>query len=159
MHISRRSLFAGFSGASLLALAGCAGLTGQQVAQKVVTDVELIASGFAKALPTVKAIPASTTTLVVGYMNEAVTLAQGISSSLTQTAAQPLVGKIVNDVNAAIQAAALLPLPPPIQQMFAAVGILLPILEVGVGLPVTVSAPKTGETPAQARAYLAAFKG
>ena len=161
MYLSRRSLFAGLAGTSLLGLAGCAGLTAQQVAQKVVTDVELIANGFAKALPalTLPSQYASAVARLAVYMKEVVTISSGISASLTKTAAQPVVAQIIQDINAALGVAAALPLPPPIQQLLVAASILVPVLESGVGLPVTVSASRSSMTPAQARDYLKSFKG
>ena len=92
-------------------------------------------------------------------MKEVVTISSGISASLTKTAAQPVVAQIIQDINAALGVAAALPLPPPIQQLLVAASILVPVLESGVGLPVTVSASRSSMTPAQARDYLKSFKG
>lgn len=159
MNLSRRAALGGVSMGAVALLAGCAGLTASQVTQKIVTDIDLVANGLAKTIPTIQGLPSQYQPKVnkivtdIGYIRG---LTKSISSSMSATAAQPVVSQIVNDVNAVLSAAAALPLPAPISTILLAASVLLPVIEVGVGLPVTASAPKTSMTPVEARAILRA---
>lgn len=159
MNLSRRAALGGVSMAAVVALAGCAGMTGTQLTQRIVTDINLVAGGLAKTLPTITGMPAQYQPQVNKIVKD-ITLVQGltktISTSLTATAAKPVVTQIVQDVNAVISVGAALPLPPPISTILLAASVLLPVIEAGVGLPVMAAAPKTKMTRAQARAILAA---
>lgn len=145
-----------------IALAGCATLTGRTaatIAAQVVSDAQTIATGLSGVLPALTAlrtIPAATASSVSTLLSEAIGVAKSISSGMTASAAQPLVKQIEGDVNAAVQALAVLPLPPSIESVLLAAQVLLPVVESAVGLAVPAGAVKGGMTPAQARAVLKA---
>jgi|GEM_PF-2993651 hypothetical protein len=154
--MKRRTLIAA---CALTPLAACAGLTEQQIASRAVQDMQLVANGLNAAIPelaTVTGIPVATLTNVSALFGKAVAAAQGVSASITATAAQSVVTQVVTYFNEAATMLSGLPLPPAFSTTLTALKVLLPVVEVAVGLPVPVGAAPGGMTPDQARAVLAA---
>lgn len=153
--MKRRSILAG---CSALALAGCAGLSPAQIARQAVTDLGLIANGFAAGTPelaSITGISAATLTSVSALFGKAQALAAGISATVTAETAKPVVQQIEAYFGEALTLLGDLLLPPPFSTVLTALNVLLPVVEAAVGLPVPVGAALGGMTPAQARAVLA----
>ena len=160
MTLSRRAIL-GATALAPLALAGCATFTGKtptQIAAQVLSDVNLVASGLANAMPGLaasKAVPAATLARAQAYVAQVQAAAAQMQGVVTKGAAQPIVTQIETDVNALAGLLAGLPLPPPYAQVFQAAVVLLPVIEVSVGLAVPAGASHA-MTPAEARLVLAA---
>jgi hypothetical protein len=96
-------------------------------------------------------------TVIGSALGSVQSVATALAKVTDKAAAQPLVTKLETYVNAFVSAAAGIPLlPPSIQLALQAASILLPVIEVAVGL-VLPSAPKASAatmTPAQARLVL-----
>lgn len=127
----------------------------------VTTDVNDIAGAFAKELPafsTIKGITPQIISDVTAKIDEMQAVDGALTQAASTTAAQPLVQKIEADVNAVVDAVALLPLPPAIAAIFQAATILLPIIEASVGLMITPAAAAKAKavrmSPDEARAVL-----
>lgn len=157
MNVSRRALFAAIPAFGAVgALAGCATLTAAQVTTQVVQDVNTVAVGLSAEIPALQSlnvIPAAVATVATTLINDVKTVAATISTSLTTTAAQPLVSKIEGNVNALVTLLASFPLPTNISLVLKAAVVLLPVIETSIGLVVPAAASKT-MTPAQARQIL-----
>lgn len=157
MNLSRRTALAAVPaiGAAGL-LAGCANLTAAQVTAQVVQDVNTIAVGLSAEIPALQAlsvIPAAVATSAITLINDVKAIAASVSSSLTTTAAQPLVLKIEGNVNALVTLLASFPLPSQISLVLKAAVVLLPVIESAIGLAVPAAASQS-MTPAQARQVL-----
>jgi hypothetical protein len=167
MQTSRRT-FVGLAAASVSAitLAACAAIdpnaTPQQNLARVVTDVDNIVGAFAKSLPQIGAvhgISAATLKTVTDAIGNMQVVGKALADAATSiTAAQPLVQQIETDVNAVVDAVAMLPLPPALSAVFQAAMVLLPIIESAVNLsvpaPVAAKAKAAGMSPDEARAIL-----
>jgi hypothetical protein len=158
MTIFKRAI-AGVSVIALLAVSACAGQTGNQVAQTVVTDANTLATGLAAELPALAALPGANTAAIAKIKADVADLQKAtsaLSASLTTTEAQPLVQQIEADVNALVAAGATLPLPAGVSVAFQAAEVLLPVLEAGVSMAVPAGAAANAMTPDQAVAVLKA---
>jgi hypothetical protein len=150
---------AGVSIIALLAVSACAGQTGNQVAQTVVTDANTLATGLAAELPALAALPGANAAAIAKIEADVADLQKAtsaLSASLTTTQAQPLVQQIEADVNALISVGATLPLPAGINVAFQAAEVLLPVLEAGVNMAAPVGVAPGHMTPDQALAILRA---
>jgi hypothetical protein len=153
----RRSFFAAILASS--ALVACSTITDSGVANAA-TDAALIADGLAAVdvqLGNLGVIDPKTMTVIGSALGSVQSVATALAKVTDKAAAQPLVTKLETYVNAFVSAAAGIPLlPPSIQLALQAASILLPVIEVAVGL-VLPSAPKASAatmTPAQARLVL-----
>ena len=159
MSVTRRILL-GATVFAPVALAGCATLTGKpnQIAAQVLSDVNLVASGLANALPGLQAsnvVPAAVMAKAQALVGKIQASAASMSATISKNAAQPIVTQIEQDVNAFAALLAGLPLPPPYAQIVQAAVVLLPVIEIGVGLAVPAGASHA-MTPAEARLVLKA---
>lgn len=149
--VSRRTFLLG----STAFVAGCAGQTSNVagLAATVVSDFQLIASGLNAALPGLAAtglVSAGALNTVTTNLQKVSAIAAGIGSASTQAQGQSAVQSIETLLNGAVSAAAAVTQWPPLQ----AAQVLLPVLEVGVGL-VVAAVPQAGPmTPSQARLVL-----
>lgn len=166
MNASRRAFMGVAASVSAAAmLAACAALdpnnTPQQNLAQVVADVSSIATAFGKALPQIQALNLSEdirARINASVANlQAVTVAVAAAATST-TAEQPLIQKVETDVNAVVDALAAIPLPVPLSSIIQAATILLPIIEIAVGLVVPAQAKaRAGAipmSPDEARAVL-----
>lgn len=157
--VSRREVLGLLAAAPL---AGCAGstTTGSVIAGQVVTDVGLIATGLAGALPGLVGAGLSTSTVatVGGYVNQLQSLASSVTTALTTTSAQPVIQQVLSVVEE-IAAVAGPSLPPPWGLAVSAAEVLLPVLASAVGLVMTQTATAAAPamTPAEARLVLASM--
>ena len=167
--ISRRALLAATALAvPSLALVGCAGMSPAQTVAAIASDVSTIAQGLEAEVPALTATGAIPAVAMAEY-SAAVTglkaLADQIAAAATASAAQPLVQQVEGLVNAAVAIVAKIPLvPAPIAAVLQAISLILPVVEVGVGLVATQlklppAAPSTSaavvlKTPDDARAFL-----
>jgi len=157
MNLSRRAALAAVPaiGAAGL-LAGCANLTAAQVTAQVVQDVNTIAVGLSAEIPALQALSilsSPVATAATSLISDIKVVAASVSSSLTTTAAQPLVLKIEGNVNALVSLLASFPLPSQISLVLKAAVVLLPVIESAIGLAVPAAASQS-MTPAQARQVL-----
>lgn len=136
---------------------GCNGLTAAQVSAQVASDVSLIASGLAGALPglaSLGVISAEVVAKVGQYVGQLQQLASGVSTALSQTAAAPIVQQIGAVLSQIVAVAGPL-LPPPWGTAIMAAQVLWPLIAAGVGL-LTSNAPQAAAmTPDTARLTLA----
>lgn len=152
--VSRREVLGLIASAPL---AGCAGSTTTgAIASQVVSDVGLIASGLAGALPGLTGISASTASTITGYVNQLTSLAGGVTTLLTATSAQPIIQQVISIVEdiAAIAGPAL---PPPWGTAIMAAEVLLPVLASAVGIFMPAAAAAPAMSPSQARLVLSAI--
>lgn len=130
-----------------LALGACNTINIDKTLATVAADANLIAGGLKGVLAQLGPlnIP-GLDTAILGKAATAIAGIQTVAASLTgvtsTAAAQPLVQKIESYVNVVVSALASLPLPPPISTAIQAAAILLPIIEIAVGLAVPASAAK-----------------
>lgn len=154
-HISRRALLGTTSliaAASVVGIAGCA--TGNPVTPaSVANDIVLLSNSAQSALAQVKAVPVPAA--VVTAIADLKVVAQAIASADTVNAAQPLVLRVENDLNAVVAAGAAVP--GPIQVWLADAEILLPVIEAAVNMIVPASASVAAKTPDEARNALRAM--
>jgi hypothetical protein len=140
--ISRRSILAV---TPLAALAACAGQSADQTIATVAADANTIAGGLQGVLAqlgplNVPGLTPSVISTVGVAVSQIQTVAASISGVTSAAAAQPLVQKIETYLNTIVAALAGLPLPPPVSTALQAAAILLPIIEVAVGLVVQQAA-------------------
>jgi hypothetical protein len=151
--ITRRSLGLALAAAPL---AACAGVSLQTVA----SDVSIIADGMKGVLVQLGAlsIPGLTPQLMAqigGYVADLQSVAAVISGTSSVDAAKPLVAQVETLVNAIVGALAVLPLPPPISTALQAAAILLPVIEMALGMVTGQPKAKAGAMSAdQARMVL-----
>jgi hypothetical protein len=146
----------------VVALNACAGLTASQVAAQAVSDVKLIASGLAGALPslgTAAGIPVATVAAVGQAIANIQTVADGVASAASNIDAQPLVQQLESLLNGAVGALAGLALPPPFGPALTAAMALLPVIESVVGLLTAPKAAASAMSPDTAREILAGAAG
>lgn len=143
------------AGASALVLALLAGCATTQTPATVANDVALEAQSLSAVIPQLTAagvvVPVKATDALADLHNVAALIAATDSVG----AAQPLVIRVEQDVNAFVGAMAGMPLPPPIPTVLQAAVVLLPIIESEVNLVVPAKAAPSGMSPAQARLVLA----
>lgn len=143
-------------------LAGCAGstTTANTIAQQVVSDVGLIATGLQAALPgltTTAGVSATAVSKVSGYVTQLQSLASSVTTSLTTTSAQPVIQQIISVVGE-IAAVAGPALPPPWGTAILAAEVLLPVVASAVGIAMastSAAAAAPAMTPSMARTVLA----
>jgi hypothetical protein len=138
MNISRRSLLSAVAAAPLLS--ACAATIDQNV-QNVISDVNILANGLRGMIPQLTALNLpGLTSNVMGTVDAAIagiqSVAAAVSAVTTTAAAQPLIQKIETYLNTIVGALAPLALllPPPIGLIVTAATILLPVIEIAVGL-------------------------
>lgn len=101
LNPSRRTLLKGATAlAGVATLAACAGQTSAQLAQAAVTYAQDVANGLAAAVQAMVGLPAATVATITGYAKDAQQAAASLSTSLTQTAGQPIIQQIQGDVQA-----------------------------------------------------------
>lgn len=155
--MNRRSLLALIpSAAAMMTLAACAT---SPTPATVANDVALIAAGYRGVLPQIGTL-AGVTPAIVATAGHAIADLQAAAAAFAGadvTTEQSLVRRIEADVNAVVTALAGLSLPTPISTVVQAAQVLLPIVEIDVGLiaPSAATLGISGLTPAQARAVLA----
>lgn len=156
--MTRRALLRSTALVPIAALAACNGMSAAQIGQQVAGDVSLLGTGLAGALPglvSLKVLTGADVSKVSGLVGQLTQLASGVSSALTQTAAQPVIQQI-GGVLAQIAAVAGPLLPPPWGTAIMAAQVLFPVIASAVGL-ISQAAPLAGPmTPDQARAALRA---
>lgn len=160
--VSRRELLRNTVALSALgALAACnaGGVTAANtLGQQVVSDIGLIASGLAGALPGLTGAGLSATAIgtVSGYISQIQGLASGISTALTTTAAQPIVQQITSVLGEIVSIAGPA-LPPPFGEAIMAAEVLIPVIATAVGIVSTATAAAPAMSPAEARLILASM--
>jgi hypothetical protein len=150
---------AGVSVLALLAVSACAGESAQQIAQSVLTDTSTIASAFQAEMPAIEAIqgvPAADVTKAQAALADLQTVTGTLNTSLTATAAQPIIERVVADVEAFN--AAVLPFVggTPVASVLEAANVLMPVIEIAVGLSAPAGAAANALTPDEARVVLQA---
>lgn len=159
----RRTLLAVSALAPAAILAGCA-TTGSvtTISAQVVSDVNLIANALESELPALQTVIGtnlSAGNTVLEQIKAIVAAAAGFADTISQANAQGIVTQIATDYGALMQTLAPVMglLPPPIPQVLTAAGILLPVIEIALGMVTTAGAKAPDPaTVAQARVVLAA---
>lgn len=159
--VSRREVLGLIAAAPLAGCAAGTSTTANAIASQVVTDVGLIATGLAGALPGLvgAGLSVSTVAAVGGYVNQLQSLAGSVTTALTTTSAQPVIQQILSVVEE-IAAVAGPALPPPWGTAVLAAEVLLPVIASAVGIATaagTTTAAAPAMTPAEARLVLASM--
>lgn len=147
--MNRRSLITAIP---IGALAACAGQTAAQVSAQVVTDLNNAITSLSNAIPAItKAsptlIPAGTQTQIMAYLADAQGVISALSTSMTATAAAPVIQKAEGDLNAVLAALAMVPLiPPPYSMIIAAAAMVAPMVEGYLNSVLGVSPTKAAAT-------------
>lgn len=153
-----RTMVRGAMLAGLMVLGACA--TGTPTVSQLAQDVNLIAGGVSSALLAFKDDPAVSPALLAKLQADDLLVQQAAQAVATATAKNvtgPETVQLVFAANALIQdASTITVLPPTVRATFAAISVLLPVIEAEVGLPVAASATPGAMTPDHARAVLAA---
>ena len=147
--------------ALVASLAACSSTTTPVTVQSVANDVNLIATGLNNALsqPSVVAvIPAATMTQIETALAELTKLSADVAAAPSATAAKGTVAVVEADVNAIVASLAGLPLPPPAPMILEAANIILPVVEVAIGIAAPASAASHAMNADVARMHLAAGK-
>lgn len=150
---------------SATALTGCASVaqTFDSKLAQVVSDVSLIARGIGQIVPQVMSFTSLTPTGVAAIQQAAADIAMvadQIKSVTSIAAAQPWVQKLETYLNTIVTILAAMPLPPQISVALQAATVLLPVIEMLVGLLTNIN-PAAGRfqtgamSPDQARLVLA----
>lgn len=150
--------------ASTSALAACANTSTNTntTVSNLANDIALIAGGLQGVLPSIAAIHGLSAS-GLAKVNQAVAdlqvLAREIGAVVDTTAAQSIVRQVETDVNAIITVVAALPsIPESVSLALQSASVLLPIIELAVGITVpqkvTARAAKTSLAPSQARNVL-----
>jgi hypothetical protein len=156
MNVSRR-LFVTTAPAALagLTLVRCSATQIDAGLKQAAADTATIAVSLKNALPVIAGTN-GISSAVVARVGVAVadiqTVAAAVAAAATPAAALPSVQQLEVDFNAIVNSLAGLPLPPPISSALTAASVLLPIIELAVGMIVPPSASKM--TPDEARAIL-----
>lgn len=151
-----RRLFAALLFAPALAMFACSTTSVTAALKQAASDANIIATAISNALPqlaTVQGIPPDSLTKAASFVVDIQRAAAAISAASTAADAQPSVQQLEAGFNALVGVLATLPLPPQVATVIQAANVLLPVIEIAVGMAVT---PKAGAmSPDQARAVLA----
>jgi hypothetical protein len=160
--MNRRKLLSSIAlGSAAVMLAGCAtgSTSASTIAAQAASDIGLIGSGLSGALSGLSAsgaVSATAISQITGYINSIEAVATTVTTATSATAGQSAVQQIETLLNSLVSAASGLPLPAPFSTALSAASVLLPVVEVAVGL--VSSAASAGAmvpmTPAQARLIL-----
>jgi hypothetical protein len=151
--MNRRQLL---STVPMLAIAACAGQTAAQIGAQAVQDAALIATGLENFVSLAPNLPPGTLAKVTAAAQDVQRIAVSLSASMTASQALPLVQQIANDVSAVASAAGgLVPAGSQAAGILADVQLVMPLLEIVVGIVVPAAAAP-GKADA-ARAGLAAL--
>lgn len=156
--LARRALL----GATVLAipamLLGCDSvMTAQTVTSQSVADVDLIANALESVLPALQIVTGLDLAAVNTVTNDVkaiVATATGFVATVSEATGRTIVQQIISDFSALTQALSTIPMPPQVETVLFAVQVLLPIIELSVGLAVSGLANAPGMTPEAARAVL-----
>jgi hypothetical protein len=149
----------GVSVIALLAVSACAGQTAAQVTQTLLTDTTTMAAALKAEMPAIQAvqgIPAANVAQAQAALADLQSVAGMLNTSMTTTAAQPVIQKIVADVTTFNDAVLPFAGATPVAGILEAANVLLPVLEVAVNLVSPVGAAANSMTPDQAVAVLKA---
>jgi len=160
----RKFLIAGI--ASLAMLAACSTNPGAPsvTLQLVATDISTIATGLNTALnnpAVVAAIPGGVLPAKVSEaLTDLMTVSQAAAAAPDAAAMKGSVSIVESDVNVIVGALAGLKLPPPAPTILLAATVLLPAIEVAVGIvvPASASASTSKMSPDAARVHLKSGK-
>ena len=145
---------------TLVPLAGCNAVGQTSVPaglQQAAQDVSLIASGLGSAtLSLTGLVPPATLATIQKALTEINQVATLLGQAPTAAAGAPLVQQLEGSINAIVGATATLQLPGKWNAALAAVQVLLPVVEIAVGLVTPPRMARTAMTVEQARATLAA---
>jgi hypothetical protein len=145
----------------LAVLSACGTTTVAQIAAQITADVDLVAQSLDAQLPALQAalgVNAAAVGAVATEVEQIVAAAAAFAVATSQATGAPIVTQIASDFSALETALAGFTLPATLQKIITAVSVLLPIIEVGVGLLATPSAAANTMTAAQARAVLLAAR-
>lgn len=146
-HISRRHFV---TAGSVFALSACAGQPqGAAIAAQVIDDINTVASSLMPLLPalsSIKGIPPTVIANATTAFNLIVQASGAVSSGMSTGSAAPLVRQMAT--GAFNLASTLAPymglLPPPWGTIFTAISVLMPTIQIAVGLAVP---PAAGPAP------------
>ena len=140
--LTRRALCGSASALVIAALAACAGQTAAQITQTALNYASTIANGVASFITTAQGIPAATVATIITYAKDAANAAGSLSSSMTQTTAQPVVQQIGADVSNVAQAVQSYVQPnSTAANILADLQLAMPLLEAAVGIVTLAGAP------------------
>lgn len=150
--MKNRRAFLLASSAGVLALGGCTTLknffnniTPAEVGQVVLSDLGLIkngATGLLAALTSLNILSASTSATVSADLTSIVAFVNTVATGMAQSAAQPIVAQIEATLMSVVTALQGINLPTTVEQILAAMQILMPVIETAVGILIKTSAPK-----------------
>jgi hypothetical protein len=160
--MNRRKLLSSIAlGSVAVVLAGCQSTVSSSastIAAQAASDIGLIGSGLSGALSGLSAsgtVSSSAVSQIAGYINAIEAIAATVTTATSATAGQTAVQQIETLLNSLVSAASGLPLPAPFSTALSAASVLLPVVEVAVGLVTTATAgAMVPMTPAQARLIL-----
>lgn len=125
----------------------------------VVSDVNTIAAALQAELPALSAIPGVNVGSVSSAIADVQKAASAVTAAMALTSSQSSVNQIAADVSALVGAIPPGVLPPNVQTVITAAQVLLPVVELAVGLAAPAGATPTSMTADQARAVLKAAAG
>ena len=159
--MTRRELIRTTPFIAMAALSACSTATVSSVSATVVSDVNLIGSALQTALPSLQILTGLNTTQassVIPKVESIIGLAATFTTTVAQNTAQTIVTQINADFAALETALAGLPLPPNVSTVMAAIGVLLPVIDVAIGLAAPAMASPGRMTPDEARVALRAAR-
>ena len=154
---TRRTLLASVP---LAILIGCSSTSGGATPTQIMADIQ---NGVAAAVQSFDAvvkqnpgvINPTAQAQIEGYLSSASSVLSSLSSSMSATAAAPMIQQIEQDLNAVVMVTAGLPaIPPPFSAAVGALAIVLPIIEAWVN-SVIPAAPAASRAAVAARAKMA----
>jgi hypothetical protein len=159
-EMTRRNLLRLAATTALVAplVAACTAQQIATIAQNVVNDAGLVASGLSGILPTIAAITgisATTVSSITSIAQDIASAASSITAAMSQAEAQGPVQTIEAGVDSFVQALGGISLPSAVSQVIQAAQVLLPAIETAVGIVTAVGAAPGGMSVDQARQILA----
>lgn len=145
-------------------LGGCATVAQNidSTLKRIVDDTDTLAKGLSALVPSLSSVAglsSETQALISATVLNVQTVADQVGAVSSVASAKPLVEKIETYVNTIVGALAALgpALPTPVSTILQAASILLPIIEIAVGIAVPAAAAKPGLDADWARGYLKAI--
>lgn len=155
--LTRRTLLRAAALIPVAAVVACTGQTVPQALQLAAQDTALLLSGLSPVVSQLTGlVSADSLAAAQGWLGKLQGAAAQLAGLSTTSAAVPVVQQVEQAVNAIVGVAAPLLAVTPAGPILTAASVLLPVIEVAVGMVVPPAAG--GMTPAQARQILSASR-
>lgn len=139
----------------LFLVVACTATQVSSALQAAASDANIIATGLKADLPaiaTIQGVSPATVASIGALVADIQTISSTITAASSATTALPSVQQLEADFNGIASALSALPLPPQVASVLQAASVLLPLIEMSVGLVVSPRAESM--TPDAARAIL-----